>query len=191
MKTYRKILSLPVPLLTGLIILCSLCPAFAGEETAQPLRKPYATMISFGDEYTSTIELYDVVLTVLEVQRGPADLVLSQETDTETKPPSGDSESLLVKVRFEYTARGAPGNKAYRLRPDQFRLIDAAGEEYPHAGLTVPEPAMDGLLRAPEVHEGWLAYTVHPDRNQLYLVFQEEVGNTIHRSSGLRFQLFE
>lgn len=190
MKTYRQPLTLPASFLAGLILLFGLLVE-AAEETAQPLRKPYATMISFGDEYTSTIELYDVVLTVLEVQRGTAALALMQEADNERKPPSGGLEFLLVKLRFEYTARGAPGNKAYRLRPDQFRLIDATGEEYRQAGLTLPESALDGLLRAPEVNEGWLAYAVHPDRDRLYLVFQEEVGNTIHRGSGLRFQLFE
>jgi hypothetical protein len=36
----------------------------AADLPEQPMQQPYETMISFGDEYTSTIEWYDVVLTV-------------------------------------------------------------------------------------------------------------------------------
>lgn len=163
----------------------------ATELVLTPLGSSYTSIISFGDEYTSSAELYDVSITVEKVIRGIPALEVLQSSGTEIKPPPDGTEYLLTRIKFEYRARSAPGDRIYHLRKRQFIVVAPDGKKYlPAADIMMPSGVEQGL-HAPETVEGWIAYCVNPGDKKLKLVFHEETDNTLHRGDGMWFSLYK
>ena len=67
-------------------------------------------------------ELYDVKITILEVLRGKEAWERLQSASTSNQPAKDAFEFVLARIRFEYHARGMPGNKSYTIQKDDFSI---------------------------------------------------------------------
>ena len=157
---------------------------------ANPVGVPYETMISFGDGYTSADELYDVSITVLEIVRSDKAWQLLHSSSPGAPPSPAGTEYLLARIKFDYKARGVPGDTPYLLRENQFKAVSELGVEYKFADSVTLRPGLNGILYAPDSLEGWIVFMVNNEDHLPLLVFNEEVVNTSHRGSGLWFQLY-
>lgn len=163
----------------------------ATELDTWPLGSPYSSVISFGDEYTSSVELYDISITVEKVIRGKPALEVLQSSDPDIKPPADGMEYLLTRIKFEYRARSIPGDRIYQLRKRQFTAVAIEGKKYQSTADIIIPPDLDQGLQAPDTAEGWIVYCVNPGDKKLKLVFHEETDNTLHRGDGMWFSLYK
>ncbi len=185
----------PIPiivtvLLTGAIVLFWLPLLVVFAEDVQPVGVPLSTTISFGDEYTNSVELYDAKITVLEIVRGSKAWDLIKKAAASNPKPKPGFEYLLVRIRFEFSARSTPGDKTYALAENQFSAMSAAGIEYVSPSVSKLEPKLNGALRSGESLEGWLALSVAEEDKKPILIFTEDVQTILRSGSGVRFKLY-
>jgi hypothetical protein len=83
-----------------------------------PIGTPVTTTITFGDAYATAIETYDAKITMIEVMRGERAWDLLNKQNASNRQPDPEFEYILARVRFEFTAKGKPGDKSYDLRED-------------------------------------------------------------------------
>jgi hypothetical protein len=174
------------------VAFCSLAtPQTSFAARAQPLGVPLATTIDFGNEYSTVVELYDAKITVLEVVRGEKAGELVRAAGASNRPPNKDFEYLLARLRFAFTARTAPGDQTYTLRPAQFSAISPEGKEYaPPVLAQQPVPALSGVLKPGDSREGWVTLTVPRNNAKPLMLFTEEVGTVLRQGSGALFRLY-
>jgi hypothetical protein len=149
-----------------------------------------ATIISFGDEYTSTVELYDAKITLLEIVRGTKAWSMLKEASAANRTAPDGSEYILARIRFEFSARGAPGDKSYVLSEEQFTSFASDGRDYRPAEIEPPAPRLNKMLHSRESSEGWLVFLVEQGDRKPFMVFRENVQNLLRSGAGTRFQLY-
>jgi hypothetical protein len=176
------------------MVLCA--PLLAGQASitasqSHPIGVPVATLIEFGNEYSSQVELYDAKVTVIEVVRGEKAWEAIKQASALNQPPKAGFEYVLARIRFDYSARSAPGSTAYTLAEGQFTAMSADGKEYePPVLAEQPKPLLDATLHSGDSAEGWAAFLVPRSDARPLMVFREQVDTMLRRGAGSFFQLY-
>ena len=140
--------------------------------TAAPIGTAVKGIIECGTGYTSH-ELYDVKVTVMEVARGSKALALLGPA---ASIPPAASEYIAARIKFEYFARGAPGDCCHELKAAQFIAFSGQGKEYTAASTPPPAPELKGRICAGNLFEGWALFEVAKDDNKPVTMFDAGVG---------------
>lgn len=156
----------------------------------QPIGIALPMVISFGDSYTSPIELYDAKITVLDVLRGSEAWDLIKGTSHKNRSPEPGFEYIAARIGFEFSARSTPGDKSYNLREDQFTAFSSRGAEYVRPDVQPPEPALNCTLRSGDSTVGWVAFMVASDDAEPFMIFEEDVQTLLRNGAGIRFRLY-
>jgi uncharacterized protein DUF4352 len=165
--------------------------AISAATHAKPAGIPFNTIIIFGDQYNGGDELYNARITVAEIVRGEKAWQLVRKASTSNKPASAGFEYLLVRVRFEFSARTGPAHYSYTLEPVQFAAMSSDNKPYETAVLAEPlKPALHATLRSGDSAEGWVAFLVRRGDHTPLMLFHEDVGSVIHEGSGSIFKLY-
>jgi len=126
-------------------------------------------------------ELYDVKITILEVLRGKEAWERLQSASTSNQPAKDAFEFVLARIRFEYHARGMPGNKSYTIQKDDFKVYSKDNRAYEGPRVLPPKPGLVGrILRPGDSCEGWVPFLVEKEDKKPFIFF----------SGGMWFQLF-
>jgi hypothetical protein len=117
------------------------------------------TMVELSDMYVSP-ETYDLKLTVAEIARGDKSMELLKKLGAPNGEPRADSEYVLARVRFEYKARGAPGDKPWDLSGVQFGAFSKENKPYDNPSIVTSQPDQKPSIRPGDSLECWLAFVV-------------------------------
>ena len=139
--------------------------------SAAPLGTTASGIVECGAGYTSH-ELYDVKITMLEVARGQK----AREMMGSASAPDSGLEYVIARVKFEYYARGAPGDCCHELKSTQFSAFSGDGREYPAAAAMPPSPELKGKACAGTNFEGWVVFQVSKDDKKPVAMFSAGVG---------------
>jgi hypothetical protein len=139
---------------------------------AAPIGTAASAIVELGDMYRSP-ETYDVKIMVLEVLRGEKSAVLIKKASISNAPVRNGLEYVLVRIRFEYSARGAPGDKTWSLSGKQFHAFSRDGKPYTIPSIVLPEPELAGLLRSGDSREGWIAFEVAKRDKKPLMIFDQ------------------
>ncbi len=127
--------------------------------SAVPIGVTGSAIVELGDMYR-TLETYDVRITVLEVLRGEESMHMIGGASIANAQTQNGFEFLLAHIHFEYSARGAPGDKTWDLDRKQFNAFSDDGRLYGNSSIVLPEQRLDGVLRSGDSRQGWLAFEV-------------------------------
>ena len=146
-------------------------------ETVSGMIRVWGTGASeYGEE-----ELYDVKITILEVLHGKEAWERLKSAGTSNKPAKDGFKYILAHIRFEYYARGMPGNKSYTIKEDDFKIYSKDNQAYEAPPVLPPKPGLIGrLFRSGDSYEGWVPFLVEKEDKKPLMFF----------SGGLWFQLF-
>jgi hypothetical protein len=126
---------------------------------AMPIGAAASAIVELGDMYRAP-ETYDVKITVLEILRGEGSMHLIDESHVSHAPAGNDFEYVLARIRFEYSARGAPGDKTWDLDGGQFNAFSDDGRLYGNPSIVLPEQRLGGVLHSGDSRQGWIAFEV-------------------------------
>jgi hypothetical protein len=157
---------------------------------AAPVGLAVKGIIECGAGYTSH-ELYDIKVTVLEVARGDKASGLIKGSNT-SPATSVNLEYILARIRFEYFARGAPGDCCHQLTPAQFIGFSEEGREYEPASVAPPTPELRGTVCAGNFLEGWVVFQVSKGDKKPVATFSAGVGGieAIEHGGNIWLQLY-
>ena len=159
--------------------------------TLYPIGGTVSTTIAFGDAYANAMEIYDAMITLIEVLRGEKAWELIRKESTSNRQPPAGFEYVLARIRFEYMARGKPGDKLYALREDQFIAFSSDGiTQYPAATVVLPSPKLGRAMRSGDVSEGWVALLVSRSDRNPFMAFHADVHLLSHTGIGPAFCLY-
>ena len=160
-------------------------------EKAAPVSMPVNGIVECGTGYTSH-ELYDVKVTVLEVVRGENAWELLKQADPASVESGAGMDYLLARIKFEYYARGAPGDCCHELTGAQFVAYSANGIEYPSVALTPPAPELKGRACAGSNFEGWVVFRISVNDTKPLAMFNAGIGGVeaIEHGGDIWFQLY-
>ena len=150
---------------------------------------PVVNIIECGEGYTSH-ELYDAKITLMEVVRGEKAWDLLKKAAATNGPPKAGFEYVLVRIRFEYSARGLPGNCVHELKRNEFSALSVSGKNYETPSVVVPKPELSGKLRSGDSLEGWVAFQVAIDDNKPLMVFTADPTGAVQHGGNIWFQLY-
>jgi hypothetical protein len=131
-----------------------------------------SAIVEVGDMYRSP-EIYDAGITVLEVMRGEKAEDLIKNASGLNTPAQNGFEYVLARIRFEFSARGAPGDKTWILNTTQFQAFSGDGTRYGTPSIVLPEPELAGDLRSGDSREGWIAFEVAEQDRQPLMIFDQ------------------
>ena len=161
----------------------------ASPSSAASVGTTVAGILECGEGYTSH-ELYDMKITVREVVRGEDAWIRIKEAGGSNKPPAEGTDYVLVRVRFEYYARGNPGTCAHQLLPEQFTAYSSSGEDYRSpASVVPPKPEMRKSLKSGESLEGWIVFAVPKEDRAPLLSFSADAGGSVQHGEPKWFSL--
>ena len=148
-----------------------------------------AGIIECGEGYTSH-ELYDVKITIQEVVRGENAWKRLKTLSKDNRPPQRGYDYVLARVKFEYEARGRPGNCVHTVKRSHFTALSMQGEIYPVPEITVPEPALSGPMHSGDTLDGWLAFEVTKDDKTPLMTFSVDDAGAVQHGGKLWFRLY-
>ncbi len=156
--------------------------------SAAPVGVTAKGIVECGAGYTSH-ELYDVKVTMLEVARGDKAQGL---LGPGSAPATDGFEYIAARVKFEYMARGAPGDCCHELKAAQFIAFSSSGSEYPAAPVPPPTPELKGRICAGNQFEGWVVFQVAEDDKKPVAMFNAGVGGVeaIEHGGNIWFRLY-
>lgn len=149
-----------------------------------------AGIIECGEGYTSH-ELYDVKITLQELERGEQAWHLIKAAGKTNQPPQQGYDYVLARVKFDYEARGRPGNCVHTVKRSHFTALSMQGEIYPVPEVTVPQPALSGPMHSGETLDGWLAFEVATDDKTPLMTFSVDDAGAVQHGGKLWFKLFK
>jgi hypothetical protein len=124
-----------------------------------------------ASEYGSE-ELYNVKITVREVVRGKEAWARLQAASPSNKPAEDGYEYVLAHILFEFYSKGAPGNKAYTIKQDDFKVYSENNQAYEAPSLRPPKPELIGqVFRSGDSHEGWVPLLVAQKEEKPHMFF--------------------
>lgn len=150
---------------------------------------PTKGIIECGEGYTSH-ELYDAKITLLEVMRGEKAWDLVKRANASNLPPKMGSEYVLARIRFDYFARGAPGNCSHLVQKEQFTAFSIDGEKYEPPSVVVPKPELSGRVHSGKSLEGWVAFLVPKSDGKLLMSFSADPTGAVQHGGNVWFQLY-
>jgi hypothetical protein len=117
------------------------------------------SIVELSDMYISP-ETYDLRMTVAEVIRGEKSMEFLKKAGASTVQTNTDSECVLARIRIEYNARGAPGDKPWELSGVQFSAFSGDGKPYESPTIVASQSGLKSSLRSGDTLERWLAFVV-------------------------------
>lgn len=167
--------------LISCILACMLFTLFVKVETLKaqgdsplnpaPIGTTVVASVELGNMYGAS-ELYDVKIVIQEIVSG-------KEVMERIKAMSGSNQKtkvgfvyILAHIRFEFYARGAPGDKNYDLKEDQFIAVSSDGKIYGSPFISQNNLTLRGILQSGDSLEGWLAFQVPQDDSKPLLFFE-------------------
>jgi hypothetical protein len=137
-------------------------------------------------------ELYDAKITLLEIVRGKEAWGLIKKAKTDNEPPKTGFDYVLARVKFEYSARGMPGDCAHVLRRGQFTALSLDGEVYESDDHIVPpSPRLNGTIRSGDFIEGWAVFLVAKGDHKPLMNFSAQDGGAVEHGGNIWFQLYK
>jgi hypothetical protein len=128
------------------------------------------TIVELSDMYVSP-ETYDLKLTVAEIIRGEKSSEYLKKLGALNEQAPADSECLLARVRFEYKARGTPGDKPFELSGAQFSAFSEDKKPYASPSIWAVQPGLKPLLRPGDTSENWLSFLVAKNDRKPVMTF--------------------
>jgi hypothetical protein len=166
-------------------------PSRPASSYATALGTPLRTIVVFGDQYNGGDELYDVTITVAELQRGEKAWQIVHAAGDSNVAPGAGHEYLLARVRFEFSARAQPHHYNYSLDPAQFSAMSASTKPYAVATLSAPvKPELRGTPQSGDAVEGWVAFIVPRSDHTPLMMFRADVGSVIHEGDASFLKLY-
>jgi hypothetical protein len=183
-----KILPVVFLFLTGI---ATLTPAARSIMDPHPIGTSVTTTITYGDAYSTAIETYDAAITVTRVMRGKTARDLLKKQKASNREPDPGFEYILACVRFEFAAKGKPGDKTYDLREDQFIAFSSDGStQYPAAHALLPKLRLAGTLHSGDSAEGWIVLVAARNDRKPFMAFRADVRLISHTGIGPAFRLY-
>ena len=149
-----------------------------------------AGIIECGQGYTSH-ELYDVKINVHELYRGEQAWQRLQQASSSNRPPAKGYDYILARIKFEYEARGRPGNCVHDVRRSHYTALSMQDDIYPVPAVTVPQPALSGPLHSGQSIDGWIAFEVASKDKKPLLTFSVDDSGAVQHAGKLWFKLYK
>ena len=143
-----------------------------------PAGAPVQTIIECGVGYESH-ELYDVKITLLETVRGDRAWEMIKAAAPENKAAKDGFEYILARIRFEYAARGRPGECGHELKEDEFTALSPEGHVYDSPSVVPPSPRLNGTVHSGDTPEGWVAFSVPKNEPTALMSFGTKAGGAM------------
>jgi hypothetical protein len=137
---------------------------------AAPIGATVPAIVELEDMYRAP-ETYDVRITVMEILRGETSADLMNKASAFNAPAKNGFEYVAAHIRFEYSARGAPGDKTWELRGNQFDAFSGEGKLYENPSIVPPEPGLSGTLSSGDSKQGWIVFTVAKNDRKPVMIF--------------------
>ena len=179
--------------LLGLMVAVCLQPVMAQDNTPTnpvAVKVPLKSMVELGSVYTN---IYDITITVLETVRANAAMEQLKAADPNVKAPSAGFEYVLARIKFDLKGRYVSDNLSFDLGSEPLQWIALAGSdltEYDRVSLTVPKPALVGIVKPGGSMEGWVGFTVSQKDAKPVMVFDPDTGGATGRGKTLFFKLY-
>jgi hypothetical protein len=152
---------------------------------------PVRSMIELGSVYTN---IYDITITVLETVRGKESMDRLKAANPDNKMPAEGFEYILARIKFEFKGRAVSDKIPFDLGDAPLMWIALAGKdltEYGRVSLTVPKPALAGIIKPGDSVEGWVAFAVDRNDSKPVMVFDPDTGGATGRGRTLFFKLYQ
>ena len=128
------------------------------------------TIVELSDMYVSP-ETYDLKVTVAEIIRGEKSMEFLKKLGASNRQTRTDSEYVLARVRFEFKARGAPGDKPWELSGAQFSTFSEDSKPYGSPSIVASQSGLKPSLRSGDTLECWLAFVVTESERKPVMTF--------------------
>jgi hypothetical protein len=177
--------------LLGLI--ACLQPVLAQENTPTnpvAVKVPLKSMVELGSVYTN---IYDITITVLETVRGNAAMEQLKAADPNVKAPAAGFDYVLARVKFDLKGRYVSDNLSFDLGSEPLQWVALSGSdltEYDRVPVTVPKPALVGVVKPAGSMEGWVGFAVSQKDAKPVMVFDPDTGGATGRGKTLFFKLY-
>ena len=149
-----------------------------------------AGIIECGQGYTSH-ELYDVRINVHELYRGEQAWQRLQQVSSSNQPPARGNDYILARIKFEYEARGKPGNCVHDVKRSHYTALSMQDNRYPVPSVVVPQPALSGPLHSGESIDGWIAFEVARTDKKPLMTFSVDDSGAVQHVGKLWFKLYK
>ena len=189
----NKLAVLIIALLVSMAAM-SLRPAvaqFNSSTNPAAIGSPVKSMIELGSVYTN---IYDITITVLEAFRGKEAMDRLKAASADSKPPADGFEYILTRVKFEFKGRAVSDRIPLDLGNTPLMWVALDGKdmtEYNRVSVTVPKPALGGVVKPGDTIEGWLAFAVDRNDSKPVMVFDPDTGGATGRGITLFFKLYQ
>ena len=117
------------------------------------------SIVELSDMYVAP-ETYDLKMTVAEIIRGEKSTEFLKKAGATNVQADTDTECVLARIRFEYRARGAPGDKPWELSGVQFSAFSEDRKPYGSPSIVASQSGLRPSLRSGDTLECWLAFAV-------------------------------
>jgi hypothetical protein len=179
--------------LLGLTVAASLHPALAQDNSSTnpaAVGSPVRSMVELGSVYTN---IYDIAITILETVRGRDAMDRLKAASPDNKMPAEGFEYVLARIKFEFKARAVSDKIPFDLGNAPLQWVALAGKdltEYDRVSLTIPKPALAGMVKPGQTVEGWVAFAVDRKDSKPVVVFDPDTGGATGRGKTLFFKLY-
>ena len=170
----------------------SLHPAIAQDNSSTnpaAIGSRVRSMIELGSVYSN---IYDIAITVLETVRGKEAMDRLKAAGPDNKAPAEGFEYVLARVKFELKGRYVSDKLTFVLgnEPLQWVALSSDLTEYPMVSVSVPKPALAGVVKPGDSMEGWVAFAVDRKDSKPFMVFDPDAGGATGRGRTLFFKLY-
>jgi hypothetical protein len=184
-------------LFTALLLsmaIASLRPALAQDNSSTnpaAVGAPVRSMVELGSVYSN---IYDITITVLETVRGAEAMNRLKAASADNKQPAQGFEYVLARVKFEHKGRAVSDKLPFDLGNAPLQWVALAGKdltEYDRVSVTLPKPALTGMVKPGQSVEGWVAFAVDSKDSKPVMVFDPDTGGATGRGRTLFFKLYQ
>ncbi len=155
---------------------------------AGPVGASVSGIVECGEGYT-THEMYNVHITVLDVERGQPALEQMQAADASAAAPEAGFEYVLARVKFEYSARMKPGTCKFKVWNEQFAAMSSDGQGYASVSVA-PELTLAGMVGSGESIEGSVAFSVAEADAAPVMSFSQSPEGAYSQGGNMWFRLY-
>jgi hypothetical protein len=177
-----------------LMAAASLQPAIAQYNSSTnpaAVGSPVRSMVELGSVYTN---IYDIAITVLETVRGKDAMDRLKAASPDNKMPAEGFEYILARIKFDFKGRAVSDKLSFDLGNAPLQWIALTGKdltEYDRVSITLPKPALTGMVKPGQSVEGWVAFAVDRKDSKPVMVFDPDTGGATGRGRTLFFKLYQ
>jgi len=151
---------------------------------------PVKSMIELG---SVSANIYDIIITNLEVIRGQEALARIKAANAANPAPAAGQEYVLARVRLELKGRYVSDTMPMDIGNDplQWLALRSNLTELVTPDITLPAPALVGRVEPGKSLEGWVAFAVDINDAGPIMVFDPDTGGATGRGMTLFFRLYK